>query len=159
MAVAHMTCYQHFISKISMVPGALRNNAVKSKRLPMIVRAIDGRFLVIRSFCFQKRTAMATAVASIQTHTIRVFYYICVGPRRSLAVCVEARPQAPSSDPFTHPTHPVCGPPAPIRMPPIRSAGLQLRSACHPSSPAPSLLPGENPKAYCLGENICTQMI
>ena len=38
---------------------------------------------------------------------------------------------------------------APSRVPPIRH---RLRSACHPSSPARSLFPGENPKPYCLGE-------
>ena len=38
---------------------------------------------------------------------------------------VSPAPQAPSSDPRPR------GPPAPIRVPPIRSAGPQLRSACH----------------------------
>ena len=33
--------------------------------------------------------------------------------------------------------------------PPIRSAGPQLRSVCHPSSQARSLFPGGNPKPYC----------
>ena len=36
-------------------------------------------------------------------------------------------------------THPVRGPPAPIR-----SASPRIRSACHPSSPARSLFPGED---------------
>ena len=59
----------------------------------------------------------------------------CVG--HSLALCVGAGAQVMF-----------------IRMSPIRSAGRgpQLRSACHPSSPVRSLLPGENPKPYCLGE-------
>ena len=72
------------------------------------------------------------------------------GPRPQLrSACYPAgRHRKPNSDPHTHP---VCGPPAPIRVPPIRSAGPQLRSACHPSSPARSLFPGENPKPYCLG--------
>ena len=43
-------------------------------------------------------------------------------------------------------------PPAPIRVP-LRPCGPQLESACHPSSPARSLFPGENPRPYCLGEN------
>ena len=34
------------------------------------------------------------------------------------------------------------------------TAGPQLRSACHPSSPARSLFPGENPKASCLGQTM-----
>ena len=46
----------------------------------------------------------------------------------------------------------ICVPPIQIHMPPIRSAGPKLRSACHPSSPARSFFPGENPKPYCLGK-------
>ena len=83
------------------------------------------------------------------------------------------RPPAPirvppsCSNPRTNPcaTHPVL-PPAPVQHPqlqsssgatrgppaPIRVRGPPLRSACHPSSPARSLFPGENPKPYCLGE-------
>ena len=64
-----------------------------------------------------------------------------------------------------------CGPPAPIRVAPIPShvphpvrgpllqsarhpsgPRAQLRSVCHPPSPAHSLFPGENPKPYYLGE-------
>ena len=41
---------------------------------------------------------------------------------------------------------------------PSGPAGPQLPSACHPSSPARSLFPGENPKPYCLGENICKRL-
>ena len=44
------------------------------------------------------------------------------------------------------------GPPPPIH--PCGLADPQLRSACHPSSPARSLFPGENPKPYCLGDKI-----
>ena len=79
------------------------------------------------------------------------------GPRRSRA-----------SDQNVHPIRvppPIacqciwCRPPAPIPSLHlachIRSAGPQFRSACHPSTQARSLFPGENPKPYCLGENKC----
>ena len=38
----------------------------------MIVRAIDGRYLGHPFFFLIEKTAMATAVASVQTHTIRI---------------------------------------------------------------------------------------
>ena len=85
-----------------------------------------------------------------------------IGPRRSLSV----------SGPGTLCCVPPirrCGRPAPIQLrsayhpsgrrvqsnPPTprqSGRGPQLRSACHPSSAACSLFPGESPKPYCLGE-------
>ena len=99
---------------------------------------------------------------------------VCVGARRSLShlcrtllrrrLCVHQLRAPPTSNPrATHavlraPTSdprvrvPPSGPQAPSSDP-SASAGPQLRSACHPSSPARSLFIGENPKQYCLGEN------
>ena len=67
---------------------------------------------------------------------------LCVGLRRSAgALCVGARSQirvSPSAHTPSSDLRPR-GLPAPIRTPPIRFAGPQLRSACHPSGPwAPS---------------------
>ena len=87
---------------------------------------------------------------------------LCVGARRSL--CRGAGPgnlcQGLCQGPAVLPQPSLCrasGPPIRSRGPPDQrathpSTGPQLRSACHPSSPARSLFPAENPKPYCLGE-------
>ena len=82
-------------------------NALRGKCCPMIVRAIDGRFLGHPFFLHRKRMAMATAAVSVQAHTIRICKRkftsitpalsvsgpgaLCVGPRRlSLSVGASA---------------------------------------------------------------------
>ena len=63
--------------------------------------------------------------------------------------------RAPSSDPRA--THiRFYGPPAPDPRATHPAAGRQLRCACHPSNPARSLFPGENPHstAYCMRDAV-----
>ena len=81
-------------------------------------------------------------------------------PRRSLcqALCPTnvreppGHPPAFSSDPRA--TYPFRGPPTQDSRATHPVRGPQLRSACHPSSPARSFFSGENPKPYCLGDKI-----
>ena len=77
---------------------------------------------------------------------------LCVGPRRSL---FSSSPDLSGWAGFEAQLQSAC---APIRVPPIQPPGPQLRSACHPSSPARSLFSGENPKPYCLGDKQCTDI-
>ena len=56
--------------------------------------------------------------------------------------------------PIRVPLYPVTRDQAPIRVPPIRPRAPSSDPRCHPSNLVRSLFPGENPKPYCLGDNI-----
>ena len=137
MAAAHMTCYQHFISKTSMAnavrsksgPGALSVGAQRSLSEP------GGLSLGPGAFCIRARRAPAVlcrgAALSVLGSSALCRGYslaVCVGPSPQLRAacsfaCYPSGPRAFNSDPCV--AHPVRGPPAPIRAP--------VRSACHPA--------------------------
>ena len=79
------------------------------------------------------------------------------GPQRRSACSSACHPSIqfagprPSSDQLRSAWRP-SSPGLQLRSGPIRSAGPQLRYACHPSSGA-FPFSGENPKPYCLGDN------
>ena len=101
------------------------------------------------AFCVRPRCSLCRAPACRRAPGA-----LCVGPG---AFHVGRRPALSVSGPgalCVGTRHSLC------RGRPSGFAGPQLRSACHPSSPARSLFPGENPKTYCLEENIkCTKTL
>ena len=85
---------------------------------------------------------------------------LCVGPRHSVLGPATLSPSLSGLGALSLVSdrgqlRSVLGPPAPIRVPPIRSESPQLRSACHPSSPrgpssdlrATHPAPGSDPRA------------
>ena len=130
----------------------------------MIARAIDGRFLDHPFFFFTKKNGHGNGCCQRPNSYNPIFFmYLCRAPPLSRWLCrgpalsVSARVLSVSgagancdlrSGPRLPPVR--CA----ICVPPIWSAGPQLRSACQPSSKARSLFPGEKPKPYCLGENL-----
>ena len=79
---------------------------------------------------------------------------ICVGPRACPALSVSGRPRSLCRGPCRVKALSPRRSLTPIHVPiHVRGPLTQIRrSACHPSSPARSIFPGENPKPYCLGE-------
>ena len=86
----------------------------------------------LRSACHPSTLQPACHIRPAPTSDPRASYWVCEPSPRCACKLLGLR--APSSDPRA--SYWVCGPPAPIR------------SACHRSSPARSLFPGENPKPY-----------
>ena len=97
--------------------------------------------------------------------SVELRWPLCRGPTLSASGSGALRPSLcrPALSVFLippapmHVPHPASGPTGPHATPyPVsrRATHLgtgQLRSACHPSSPARSLFPRENPKPRCLG--------
>ena len=173
MAVAHMTCYQHFICKTSVVHARFEKQTLIGAR---------------RSLCRGPGALSVGAPAlSLSGPTA-----LCVGPRRSLcrgpALSVSGR-RSPSGSASRSSSPllwgpggvPLCRGQAALsalssdtlcRAAAVSVSGLRrsscrarrpqrgscssphLSSACHPSGPTASrsLFPGENPKPYRLGE-------
>ena len=140
MAAAHMTRYHHFIGKTSMA------NAVRSKSGlcvgPRRSLCRGPTLSVGASLCRARcqglcRRASVLSHNSVSGPAVSGPGAFCVGAQRSPAfsvgVCVWVRRSSLDA----------------LCVAPRRSL---LRSACHPSGPARSLFPGENPKPYCLGE-------
>ena len=183
-------------------PGALSLSVRSAGALSVGPGALcTGALSVSGALCASGSVRSRCSVSGPAARCVGPHNSLCVGPRRSGALCVRTQrslrgtpclcvgpgavsgPGAlcvgagalcgPQLQSARHPSIRSRGPPAPIRVPyfsgdkeplqtgsachpsdyarapPIRSAGPQLRSACHPSCPA-----GENPKPYCLGENV-----
>ena len=139
MAVAHMTCYQHFISKISTVHARFKKQTPRGPALSLSGprRSLcRGPTLCVPgsgALCQRSPALSVRVCVGAKRSTLDA---LCVGPRRSLLcvgpgafVCVP--PMQSAAQFHVPPIRPqtLSG----TRVPPIRSRSSvpQLRSTCH----------------------------